>query len=271
MLGLAGSPEYSEQSAELIWSTALNYWALIEGAARVRRDTGKDCWSPMTPNITSQPSYFQELDSPVATAAFWCLNILGSSAFDDFPDGRVLSQCSLSLTDLVPSGGHVTKNQNQLRQNWVATGQPLAMFKTCTVDELCLHYGTLWCTLQLTNCSICSLWRPVKKCPQCRVYFNKSENSGYLIIGWTRLSQGPCEFTFCPQLPLTTRGFPLYSTSQLFLFILLPQLLLLPQHILLPSSSATTRATTAATSPPKQGSKLSQFYNSDTFFTSWRL
>ena len=43
MLGLAGSPQYSEQSAELIWSTALNYWALIEGAARVRRDTGKDC------------------------------------------------------------------------------------------------------------------------------------------------------------------------------------------------------------------------------------
>ena len=37
------SPQYSEQSAELIWSTALNYWALIEGAARVRRDTGKDC------------------------------------------------------------------------------------------------------------------------------------------------------------------------------------------------------------------------------------
>ena len=47
-------------------------------------------------------------------------------------------------------------------KNWVATGHWPTTCNVQNLDELCLHYGTLWCTLQLTNCSICSLWRPVK-------------------------------------------------------------------------------------------------------------
>ena len=47
-------------------------------------------------------------------------------------------------------------------KNWVATGHWATTCNVQNLDELCLHYGTLWCTLQLTNCSICSLWRPVK-------------------------------------------------------------------------------------------------------------
>ena len=39
----------------------------------------------------------------------WCLEILCASLSDDYPDGRVLSQCPLSLTNLPPTGGHVTK------------------------------------------------------------------------------------------------------------------------------------------------------------------
>ena len=47
-------------------------------------------------------------------------------------------------------------------KNWVATGHWPTTCNVQNLDELCLHYGTLWCTLQLKNCSICSLWRPVK-------------------------------------------------------------------------------------------------------------
>ena len=100
---------------------------------------------------------------------------------------------------------------------------------------------SLWYTLMHTSTDKLFnllLMTSSEKCPQGRVYFYKSENSGYLIIGWTRLSQSSCEFTFCPQLPLPTGGFQLSTTSQLFLLILLlPLLLLLPQHILLPSST----------------------------------
>ena len=39
----------------------------------------------------------------------WCLQILSASLSDDYPEGRVLSQCPLSPTNLFPTGGHVTK------------------------------------------------------------------------------------------------------------------------------------------------------------------
>ena len=152
-------------------------------------------------------------------------------------------------------------------KNWVAT---------CNVQIL--HCGwimpSLWYTLMHTSTDKMFnllLMTSSEKCPQRRVHFNKSENSGYLIIGWTRLSQGSCEFTFCPQLPLPTGAFPLSSTSQLFyLYYFHNCYYYLNTYFFLVIHEGTS-ATTGATSPPQQGSKLPRFYNSDTFFTSWRL
>ena len=118
--------------------------------------------------------------------------------------------------DLVPSGGHVTKNQDQLRQK-LGGHWPLANHLQCSKPGWIMP--SLWYTLMHTSTDKLFnllLMTSSEKCPQGRVYFYKSENSGYLIIGWTRLSQSSCEFTFCPQLPLPTGAFQLSTTSLRF-------------------------------------------------------
>ena len=50
-----------------------------------------------------------ESNSSLSLNVVWCLQILCASLSDDYPEGRVLSQCPLSLTNLLPTGGHVTK------------------------------------------------------------------------------------------------------------------------------------------------------------------
>ena len=156
-------------------------------------------------------------------------------------------------------------------KNWVATGQPLAMFKNCTVEELCLHYGTLWCTLQLTKCSICSSWRPVKNVHNAECTFTNPKtpdiwSSAELDYHRARASS-PSALNFPSQQEpshylLHHNFFYLYYFHNCYYYLNTYFFLVLHEG---------TSATTGATSPPQQGSKLPRFYNSDTFFTSWRL
>ena len=47
--------------------------------------------------------------SSLSLNVVWCLQILCASLSDDYPEGRVLSQSLLSPTNLLPTGGLVTK------------------------------------------------------------------------------------------------------------------------------------------------------------------
>ena len=113
----------------------------------------------MTLNITSQPSSFSRT---WFTGSHSCLLV---SQYSRLVRVRWFSrrQGIVSVFTITHrSGSFWWSCHQEPRPTQAKTGWPLAMFKSCTVDELCLHYGTLWCTLQLTKCSICSLWRPVK-------------------------------------------------------------------------------------------------------------
>ena len=134
---------------------------------------------------------------------------------------------------------------------------------------------SLWYTLMRTSTDKMFnllLMTSSEKCAQCRVYFYKSEKLrifdhrlNLIITGLVRVHLLPSTSPHNRRLPtiyyITT--FSIYKYFHNCYYYLNTYFFLVLHE--------GTSATTGATSPLQQGSKLPRFYNSYTFFTSWRL